>query len=239
MAANNEVGAIQPLAEIGAVCQEFGAVFHTDAAQAAGKVPLDVETMQIDLLSISAHKFHGPKGVGVLYVRRRGRRIRLEPSAHGGGQEGGVRPGTLNVPGIVGVGEACRIATEEMAEEAVRVGGLRDRLLEKLQADLPSLRVNGPADSSLKLPGNLSLSFPGVDGSALLISLQDIAASAGSACSAGNAEPSYVLSALGVPRDLAVSTLRLGLGRPTTVDDVDFAAKRIVETVRKLQKQRA
>ena len=235
MAANNEIGALQPLAELGKACREVGALLHTDAAQATGKVPLDVDAMGIDLLSISAHKFHGPKGAGALFVRRRGSRTRLTPGTYGGGQEGGLRPGTLNVPGIVGIGEACRIAREELETEAIRVGRLRSRLLGRLRDAVPDVVVNGPECADRKLPGNLSLSFRGVDGSALLIALTDIAASAGSACTAGNAEPSYVLRSIGVPVDLAVSTLRLGLGRFTTEKEVDFAAGRIVETVKKLR----
>jgi len=239
MAANNEIGAVQPLAEIGAACREVGALFHTDAAQAVGRLALDVHASNIDLLSLSAHKFHGPKGVGALFVRRRGTRVRLAPSAFGGGQEGGLRPGTLNVPGIVGVGEAARVARLDLASDTARIGALRDRLRDQVRLAVPDVVVNGPRDPAHKLAGNLSLSFPAVDGSALLVALTDIAASAGSACTAGNSEPSSVLSAIGVPADLAVSTLRLGLGRFTTAADVDYAARRISETVARLRAQRA
>jgi cysteine desulfurase len=236
MAANNEIGTFQPLAAISAACREVGALLHTDAAQAAGKTPIDVHTLGVDLLSLSAHKFCGPKGCGALFVRRSGQRVQIKPLNFGGGQEDGLRPGTLNVPGIVGLAEASRIARDEMAAEQERVGALRDHLLESLRRALPDLRVNGPRDSSQRLRGNLSMSFPGVDGSALLVSLQDIAASAGSACTAGSSEPSYVLKAIGVSNDLAASTLRVGLGRFTTEDEVDYAAQRIAENVRKLRR---
>ncbi len=236
MAANNEIGAIQPLAEIGALCGEAGALFHTDAAQAAGKIAIDVQAASIDLLSISGHKFYAPKGVGALYVRRRGRRVRVRPAAWGGGQEGGLRPGTLNVPGIAALGEASRLGVEELDEEAHRIGKLRDRLLAGLREAVPDLRVNGPEDAAHRLPGNLSVSFPRVDGAALLVNLHDIAASAGSACAAGNAEPSYVLASLGVPDELAISTLRLGLGRFTTAEEIDYAIGRVAETVAKLRR---
>ena len=235
MAANNEIGTVQPLRELGEVIKEAGALLHCDAAQAAGKVEVDVEAAGISLLSISGHKFCAPKGVGALYKRKRGNRVRLEPLALGGGQEEGLRPGTLNVPGIVGLGEACRIAREDLEEEAARVGQLRDLLLAGVREGIPDVTVNGPADTARKLPGNLSLSFHSVDGSALIVSLGDLAASAGSACTAGNAEASYVLKAIGTPGELAISTLRLGLGRFTTEDEVHYAAGRIVETVKKLR----
>jgi cysteine desulfurase len=238
MAAQNEVGTLEPLAAIGALARRVGALFHTDAAQAAGKIPLNVESAGIDLLSISAHKYHGPKGCGALFVRRRGTRVRLSPLAFGGGQEGGLRPGTLNVPGIAGLGEASRIAALEMEEEAVRLRRLRERLHETIRAGIPDVRLNGPAGAAERLPGNLSLSFPRVDGTALIVGLKDIAVSSGSACTTGSPEPSYVLRAIGVPPDLAVSTLRLGLGRFTTEEEVDIAAARIVETVRKLRGRR-
>ena len=238
MAANNEIGTVQPLEELGQVVDEAGALLHCDAAQAAGKVKLDVESSRISMLSISGHKFYAPKGVGALYRRKRGNRVRLDPLATGGGQEEGIRPGTLNVPGIVGLGEACRIAADELREEAQRVGRLRDLLLGGIREGIPDVKVNGPAEAEKKLPGNLSLSFKGVDGSALIVSLGDLAASAGSACTAGNAEPSYVLKAIGTPAELAVSTLRLGLGRFTTEDEVNYAIGRIVETVVQLRRVR-
>jgi cysteine desulfurase len=238
MAANNEIGTVQPLQELGEVINEAGALLHCDAAQAAGKVELDVEAAGISMLSISGHKFCAPKGVGALYKRKRGNRVRLEPLALGGGQEEGLRPGTLNVPGIVGLGEACRIAREELQEEATRVGQLRDLLLAGVREGIPDVNVNGPADTTKKLPGNLSLSFRNVDGSALIVSLGDLAASAGSACTAGNAEPSYVLKAIGTPGELAVSTLRIGLGRFTTEEEIHYAVGRIIETVEKLRQGR-
>ena len=240
MAAQNEVGTVQPLAEIGAVCREVGALFHTDAAQAAGKIPLDVERMGLDLLSISAHKYYGPKGVGVLYVRRRGTPVRLAPLSLGGGQEAGLRPGTLNVPGIVGLGECSRLAADELDSEPPRLARLRDRLLESVRAGVPDVQVNGPSLETpdvleKRLAGNLSLSFPGLDGTALVISLKDIAASSGSACTTGNAEPSYVLKALGVSDALATATLRLCVGRFQKEEEIDYAARRIVETAGKLR----
>ena len=235
MAANNEIGTVQPLEELGRVVNEAGALLHCDGAQAAGKIKLDVESSGISMLSISGHKFCAPKGVGALYRRKRGNRVRLEPLALGGGQEEGIRPGTLNVPGIVGLGEACRIASDELQEEAQRVGDLRNLLLDGVREGIPDVTVNGPADLGKKLSGNLSLSFKGVDGSALIVSLADLAASAGSACTAGNAEPSYVLKAIGTPADLAISTLRIGLGRFTTEEEVKYAIGRIVETAGKLR----
>ena len=238
MAANNEIGTVQPMQELGEVAREAGALLHCDAAQAAGKVELDVEAAGISLLSISGHKFYAPKGVGALYKRKRGNRVRLEPLALGGGQEEGLRPGTLNVPGIVGLGEACRIAREELQEESTRVGQLRDLLLAGVRKGIPDVNVNGPADTARKLSGNLSLSFGRVDGSALIVSLGDLAASAGSACTAGNAEPSYVLKAIGTPAELAISTLRLGLGRFTTEEEIHYAVGRIIETVEKLRQGR-
>ena len=238
MAANNEIGTVQPLDELGRAVAEAGALLHCDAAQAAGKIRLDVESSAISMLSLSGHKFCAPKGVGALYRRKRGNRVRLAPLALGGGQEEGIRPGTLNVPGIVGLGEACRIAAEELEEEAQRVGRLRDLLQDGIRRVIPDVTVNGPADTDKKLPGNLSLSFRGVDGSALIVSLGDLAASAGSACTAGNAEPSYVLKAIGAPAELAVSTLRLGLGRFTTEEEVTYAIDRLIETVGKLRRVR-
>jgi cysteine desulfurase len=235
MAANNEIGAIQPLAEIGAACREAGVILHTDAAQAAGRIPLDVEAMHIDLLSLSAHKFYGPKGTGALYVRRRGRRVALAPLAFGGGQEGGLRPGTLNVPGIAGLGEACRIAQAELAAESQRIARLRQRLLEAIRAGCSDARLNGPSDLERRLPGSLNFSFPAVDPSALLLGLQDIAASSGSACTAGSVEASYVLRAIGVPADLAAASLRLCVGRFNTEEEIEYAARRVVETANRLR----
>lgn len=233
MAANNEIGVIQPLAEIGRLCRAHGVLFHTDAAQAAGKIPLDVEAMQIDLLSIAGHKMYGPKGVGALYVRRRGAPVELAPLIDGGGHEGGMRSGTLNVPGIVGLGKACELCREVMPEESRRLAALRDRLKEGLLAGLDRIHVNG----SLKhrLPNNLNVSFPGIEIAALMTVLDDIALSSGSACTSATPEPSYVLKALGVPEELAQTPLRFGLGRFNTEEEIDYTVRRVVESVRRLR----
>jgi cysteine desulfurase len=228
MAVNNEIGVIQPLAEIGALCRARGVLFHTDAAQAVGKIPLDVAAMAIDLMSISGHKLYGPKGIGALYVRRRPR-VRLEPLIHGGGQERGLRSGTLPAPLCVGLGEACAIAAAEMPEEAARLRSLRDRLLSALQARRPELQVNGDLDR--RVAGNLNISFPGIDAEALIEAARDVAVSTGSACSSASVEPSYVLRALGLPEDLARGSIRVGLGRFTTAEEVDFAADRLADAV--------
>lgn len=220
MAANNEIGVLQPIAEIGALCRARGVLFHSDAAQAVGKVPVDVNAMNIDLLSISGHKIYGPKGIGVLYVRRRPR-ARLSPLFDGGGQERGVRSGTLPTPLCVGLGAAARIAGAEMAVEAERLLGLRRRFLAAIEARLPEVRLNG--DAERRLPGNLNLSFPGVPALALMQACPGLALSTGSACTAAEVEPSYVLRALGVPEALAAASLRVGLGRYTTDSEVDFA----------------
>ncbi len=237
MSANNELGTLNPLSDIGAVCKKAGVIFHTDAAQAVGKIPLDVERMGVDLLALSGHKFYAPKGVGALYLRTRTPRLRVEPITFGGGQERGLRPGTLNVPGIVALGEAARIAREELTAESARIGGLRDRLFHGITARVTGVRRNGSAEHSL--PGTLSLSFEGVDGSALLVSLPDLAVSTGSACSTGSAEPSYVLKAIGVSDRLAFSTARFSVGRHTTEAEIDRAASRVTEVVLKLRGQLA
>jgi cysteine desulfurase len=231
MAANNEIGVLQPLAEIGALCRSRGVLFHSDAAQAVGKVPVDVEAMRIDLLSISGHKIYGPKGVGALYVRRRPR-ARLEPLFDGGGQERTLRSGTLPTPLCIGLGAAARLAREEMAEEAARLVALRWRFLSGLKARLPELQLNG--DAERRLPGNLNLSFPGVPALALMEACPSLALSTGSACTATEIEPSYVLRALGLPEALAGATLRLGLGRYTTETEVDFAIDTLASTARRL-----
>ncbi len=232
MAANNEIGVIQQLSELAAIAHEKGALLHTDAVQAAGKVPFDVNQLGVDLASLTAHKLYGPKGVGALYVRRRPRRVSVTPLLDGGGHEKGMRSGTLNVPGIVGFGAAAALAGGALSEESTRLKRLRDRLLKGLQARLPDLVVNGSLQS--RLPGNLNVSFPGVDGEALLVSLCDeIAVSSGAACTA--AEPSHVLTALGRKTELALATLRFGLGRWTTEEDVDFAVSRVAETVARLR----
>jgi cysteine desulfurase len=240
MAANNEVGTVNPIAEIGKLCRQAGILFHTDAAQAAGKIPLDVEAMGIDLLALSAHKFYGPKGVGALYVRsRRGAHAAppLHPLQHGGGQERGLRPGTLNVPGIAGLGEACRLARADLAPESERLARLRDRLEEGIRGALRGVHANG--DPASRLPGTTSLSFEGVDATSLIVSLPDLAISAGSACTTGNAEPSYVLKAMGIPDRLALATVRFAAGRFTTGEEIETAVRRVTETVEKIRGQMA
>jgi cysteine desulfurase len=234
MAAHNEIGIIQPLAAIGALCRERGVLFHTDAAQAAGKIALDVEAMKIDLLSISAHKLYGPKGIGALYVRRRPR-VRLQPLFDGGGQERGLRSGTLPAPLCVGFGEAAAIAAREMAEEGARLGTLRDDLLRSIRERLPTTRLNGAA--SPRLPGNLNLAFPGIDAEELLKRSPALALSTGSACTSATVEPSYVLRALGMGEALARGSVRIALGRFTTAAEVEFAADTLVEAVRGLHRE--
>ena len=235
MAANNEIGVLQPIADIGKICRERGVIFHSDATQAVGKVPVDVNGQNVDLLSISAHKMYGPKGVGALYVRRENPRVEIAAGIDGGGHESGMRSGTLNVPGIVGLGEACAIAAEEMAEEAKRLAGLRDRLREKIMGRLDGCSVNGAMEEGHRLPGNLNISFADVDGESLLMGLHDISVSSGSACNSGSVESSYVLKALGVSEELAQSSLRFGIGRFNTEAEIDYVAERVVETVRQLR----
>ena len=227
MTANNEIGVLQPVREIAAVCAERDVVFHTDAAQAAGKIRLAVDELGVDLLSISAHKFYGPKGIGALYVRPR---TRLVPLVHGGGHERGLRSGTLPVALIVGMARALEIACEQAEAEAVRLLALRERLFAQLARDLEHVRLNG--HPSRRLPGNLNVSFRGVDGDRLLLALTDVAVSSGSACSTAKPEPSHVLLALGLSKTEAGSSIRIGLGRGTTQEQVDRAAARIVEEVR-------
>ena len=236
MAANNEIGVLQPLAAIGAICRAKGAYFHTDAAQAVGKIPLDVTAMNIDLLSISAHKLYGPKGIGALYVRRRPR-VRLAPLLSGGGQERGLRSGTLPTPLCVGFGSACVLAAATMEEEAHRLRKLRDRLFNGLVARLQHIYLNGDADR--RLAGNLNLCFPGVDGEELMVRLRDLAVSSGSACTSASIEPSYVLRALGLSKEAAHASLRLGLGRFTTEEEVDYAVERLATEVNRLQARRS
>ena len=236
MAVNNEIGVIQPLAEIGALCRARGVYFHTDAAQAVGKIPLDVDAMSIDLLSISGHKLYGPKGIGVLYVRRRPR-VRLVAQIDGGGQERGMRSGTLAPPLCVGLGEACAIAGREMEAEAERLGMLRDRLLEGLRERIAEVTVNG--DLERRVPGNLNVAFDHVDGSALLTGLEDLAVSTGSACTSASIEPSYVLRALGIDDRRAFASLRIGLGRFTTAEEVDYAVGRLAEETERLREAAA
>jgi cysteine desulfurase len=234
MAANNEIGVLQPLEEIGALCRSRGVLFHSDAAQAAGKVPLDVEAMAIDLLSLSAHKIYGPKGIGALYVRRRPR-ARLVALLDGGGQERMLRSGTLPAPLCVGFGAAARIARAEQAEEAERLLGLRRRFLQGVRARLPEVVLNG--DGERRLPGNLNLSFPGAPALALMEACPGLALSTGSACTAAEVEPSYVLRALGLPEALAGASLRIGLGRYTTDAEVDFAVDTLAAAARRLARR--
>jgi cysteine desulfurase len=273
MLANNEIGVIQPIAEIAAVCRERGVPLHCDATQAVGKIPVDVARLGIDLMSFSAHKVYGPKGVGALYVRRQRPAVRLEPQIDGGGQEHGLRSGTLNVPGIVGFGKALEIALAELPAEMNRLAALRSRLYAGLQERLSGVSLNGPAlepirerpgergtvpfcsattaavvpatkgDSprrfsdlpELRLPGNLNVSFAYVDGEALLLNMRDLAVSSGSACASANPEPSHVLRALGIDEDLVRASLRFGLGRFNTEEEVDFAISKVVETVNHLR----
>src|SRR5829696_1091792 len=232
MAANNEVGAIQPLAEIGAITRERGILLHSDAAQAAGKIPLDVKTLGVDLLSFTAHKMYGPKGVGALYIRRRAR-VTLRPILEGGGQERGLRSGTLNVPGIVGLGRAAEINVEELPAESVRLAALRNRLFEALCRNLPGVGLNGSLER--RLPHNLSVHFTGVAGESILLAVDDIALSSGSACSSGTVEPSYVLKACGIADDLALSSIRFGLGRFTTDEEIDYTVDKVSAVIRHLR----
>jgi cysteine desulfurase len=238
MAANSEIGTLQPLAEIGRLCGERGVLFHSDAAQAVGKLPLDVEADGIDLLSFSAHKLYGPKGVGALYVRRRrrdgGGRVRIEPLFHGGGHERGLRPGTLPVPLVVGFAEAVALCLAEREREAARLAELRDSLLARLFEALPGVEVNGPS-AARRLPANLNVSFEGVPADALLAQLEDVALSTGSACSSARPEPSHVLTALGLAKERIRGAVRIGLGRGTTGADVGRAAERIVSEVQRLR----
>jgi cysteine desulfurase len=233
MAAQNEIGTLQPIAEIGRLCRERGVLFHTDAAQATGKIPLDVEAMQIDLLSIAGHKLYAPKGVGALYVRRKDPRVELAPLIDGGGHEHGMRSGTLNVPGIVGLGKACAIASEEMPKESCRLAGLRNRLRDRILGHLGEVYINGSMEH--RLPGNLNLSFGSVDGASLLMGINDVAVSSGSACHLANVEPSYVLQALGNSDDLAQSSIRFGIGRFNTEAEIDYVADRVVASVQQLR----
>jgi cysteine desulfurase len=230
MLANNEVGTIQPLAEIGGICRERGVLFHTDAVQGFGRIPFHAGEMSVDLASVSAHKLHGPKGAGALFLRRKSPRVRLAPMFHGGGHERGLRPGTPNVPAIVGFGEACRIAAAEREIEAKRVGEMRDRLQERLEAEL-DVRVHG--DRVHRLPNNLNLSFLGLEGDALMMGMREVAVSSGSACTSTTLEPSHVLRALGCPDEVTRAAVRFGLGRGNTEDEVEFVATTVIEAARK------
>jgi len=233
MHANNEVGTIAPIAAIGKIAKEKGVLFHVDAAQTAGKLPIDVNAMGIDLLSISAHKMYGPKGVGALYVRRANPRVRLSPVIHGGGHERGMRSGTLNVPGIVGLGEACAIAMTQQAEESSRVLALRERLHQGITSQLDEVYLNGHPTE--RLYNNLNLSFAFVEGEGLMMGLKEVAVSSGSACTSASLEPSYVLKALGVGEELAHTSIRFGLGRFNTEAEVDLVIDRVVSVVSRLR----
>ena len=237
MAANNEIGVLQPLAAIGAIAQERGVLFHTDAAQAAGKIPLDVAKSGIDLLSLTAHKYYGPKGAGALFVRRSKPKLELTCQIDGGGHENGMRSGTLNVPGLVGLGRGAEICREEMPRESARLSALRDRLFAGLQRDMDGVRLNGPTGDR-RLPHNLHVSFDDIEGEALLMALGDLAVSTGSACSSGSQAPSHVLVAIGAVGDRAGASIRFGLGRPTTDQDIDFAIERVTTVVRALRTAR-
>jgi cysteine desulfurase len=233
MTANNEIGVLQPVAEIGAIAKEKGILFHTDAVQAAGKVPFNVNEIKADLVSISAHKMYGPKGVGALFVRRRNPRVLLAEQISGGGHERGMRSGTLNVPGIVGLGKAAALCQAEMATEATRLSKLRDRLNEKFHQNLDEIYVNGSMEH--RLPHSLNISFAYVEGESLLMGINDVAVSSGSACTSASLEPSYVLKALGAGDDLAHSSIRFGLGRWTTEEEVDYVVEKLTSVVRRLR----
>ena len=233
MYANNEIGVVQPVAEIGKIVKERGALFHTDGVQAVGKIPVNVIKDNIDLLSFTGHKIYGPKGCGALYVRRKSPRVQVTAQMDGGGHERGMRSGTLNVPGIVGLGEACAICQKEMPEESRRMAFLRDKLRNKLEAELDEVYINGTMES--RLPNNLNISFAYVEGESLLMGINDIAVSSGSACTSATLEPSYVLKALGAGDDLAHSSIRFGLGRFNTEAEVDYVAAKVIEVVNKLR----
>jgi cysteine desulfurase len=233
MYANNELGVIQPVREIGKICRERGVLFHTDGVQAIGKVPINVNADNIDMMSISAHKMYGPKGVGALYVRRRNPRVQITAQIDGGGHERGMRSGTLNVPGIVGLGEACELCHREMETETVRLRNLRDRLRAKLEAGLDEVYINGSMEH--RLPHSLNMSFAYVEGESLLMGINDIAVSSGSACTSATLEPSYVLKALGVGDDVAHSSIRFGIGRFNTEEEIDYVAAKLIDVVIKLR----
>jgi cysteine desulfurase len=242
MLANNEIGVVQPLAEICRLAHEHGALVHCDATQAVGKLPIDVAQLGVDLMSFSAHKFYGPKGIGALYVRRSAPPVRLEPQISGGGHETGLRSGTLNVPGVVGMARALELCIAEMPAERRRLAALRDRLWSGLAGAVPGVTLNGPALNSassdglaLRLPGNLNVAFAGVDGEALILNMRRIAVSSGSACTSTNPEPSHVLRAIGLDADAARSSLRFGLGRFNTPADIEVAIKTVADGVARLR----
>jgi cysteine desulfurase len=233
MTANNEVGVLQDVKAIGKMARERGVLFHTDAVQAAGKIPFNVNEMNIDIASLSAHKLYGPKGVGALYVRRRNPRVLLTPIIDGGGHERGMRSGTLNVPGIVGFGKAAQVAREDLPNESAEMFRLREKLRTTLERELDETYING--DLQKRLPGNLNMSFAYVEGESLLMGINDVAVSSGSACTSASLEPSYVLKALGVGEDLAHTSIRFGIGRFNTEEEVDYVAGRVIEVVRRLR----
>jgi cysteine desulfurase len=233
MYANNEIGVVQPIEEIGKIAKEKGVFFHVDGVQAAGKIPVDVQRDGIDLLSISAHKIYGPKGVGALYVRRKNPRVQLSAIIDGGGHERGMRSGTLNVTGIIGLGKACELCQQEMAQETAKLSCLRDRLKEGIMSKLDECYINGSMEH--RLPHNINISFAFVEGESLLMGINDIAVSSGSACTSATLEPSYVLKALGVGEDLAHTSIRFGIGRFNTEEEVDYVVGRVVETVNRLR----
>ena len=233
MHGNNETGVVMPIAEIGRICHERKVLFHTDATQTFGKIPIDVQAMSIDLLSMSGHKIYGPKGVGALYVRRRKPRVRIAPQVHGGGHERGNRSGTLNVPGIVGFGEAARIAREGMVDEATKIAELRNYMRDRLMGEIPSVHLNGHPEHVL--PGHLNVSFAYIEGESLLMALKDVALSSGSACTSASLEPSYVLRAMGLDDELAHSSLRITIGRFTTKDELDYVVDLLAQHVTRLR----
>jgi cysteine desulfurase len=233
MFANNEIGSVNPMAEIGKICKEKGVLFHSDAVQAIGKVPVDVNALGLDLVSITAHKIYGPKGVGALYVRRKGPRVRLAPILHGGGHERGMRSGTLNVPSIVGFGKAAEICMRNMELEVARIKRLRDRMWDEIRGQLDEVYLNGHPTE--RLANNLNISFAFVEGESLMMGMKELAVSSGSACTSASLEPSYVLKSIGVGEDLAHTSIRFGLGRFTTDEEVDYAIKKVVSTVKKLR----
>lgn len=232
--ANNEIGTIEPIEEIGKICSEFGVLFHSDAAQALGKIPIDVQKLGIDLMSMSAHKLYGPKGVGALFIKKKTPKIKIIPIIDGGGHEGGLRSGTLNVPGIVGFGKACEIAGLEMSEESERIKKLRDKLQDGIMGSLEDVYLNG--HPTQRLPNNLNLSFDGVESEAILMGMKEIAVSTGSACSSASVEKSHVLKAIGLSDDLIAGAIRFGLGRFNTEEEIDYTINRVVEVVKHLRK---
>jgi cysteine desulfurase len=234
MHGNNEIGVLNPMAEIGAICKKHGVLFHTDAAQTAGKVPIDVNAMGVDMVSLSAHKMYGPKGIGALYVRRKSPRVRISPLFHGGGHERGMRSGTLPVHQIVGLGAAAEIGMQELEAESAYTQGLRDRLLKKIVENVPEVLINGSMEE--RMPNNLNISFTFIEGESLLMALRDVAVSSGSACTSASLEPSYVLRAIGVEDENAHSSIRFGIGRFNTEEEIDYVADLVIEAVEKLRK---